>query len=61
VRQGTGVSGPNPDYVRSTHEHLLQMGVTDPVLKRLAEALNDPGSWTRDPTLEVALRGDGPG
>jgi glutathione-specific gamma-glutamylcyclotransferase len=48
VRQGAGVSGLNPDYVRSTHEHLLQMGVTDPILKRLAEALKDPGSATRD-------------
>jgi len=40
VRQGEGVSGPNPEYVRSTHEHLLAMGVTDPVLHRLAEALS---------------------
>lgn len=39
VRQGEGVSGANPDYVRSTHEHLLQMGVTDPLLQRLAKAL----------------------
>jgi glutathione-specific gamma-glutamylcyclotransferase len=39
VRQGRGVSGANPDYVRSTHEHLLQMGVVDPILARLTEAL----------------------
>jgi cation transport protein ChaC len=39
VRQGEGVSGANPDYVRSTYEHLLQMGVTDPLLQRLAKAL----------------------
>ncbi len=39
VRQGVGVSGANPDYVRSTHRHLLEMGVTDPVLAQLAAAL----------------------
>jgi cation transport protein ChaC len=39
VRQGAGVSGANPDYVRSTHEHLLDMGVKDPILQRLAAAL----------------------
>lgn len=39
VRQGVGQSGPNPDYVRSTHEHLLAMGVNDPVLSRLSERL----------------------
>ncbi len=39
VRQGQGVSGANPDYVRSTHEHLLAMGVVDPVLQRLNAAL----------------------
>jgi glutathione-specific gamma-glutamylcyclotransferase len=39
VRQGVGVSGANPDYVRSTHGHLLEMGVTDPVLAHLAHTL----------------------
>jgi cation transport protein ChaC len=39
VRQGTGVSGANPDYVRSTHEHLMGMGIVDPLLKRIAMAL----------------------
>lgn len=39
VRQGVGVSGANPDYVRSTHEHLLAMGVVDPTLQRLVQAL----------------------
>ena len=39
VLQGAGVSGENPDYVRSTHAHLQEMGVTDPVLARLTEAL----------------------
>jgi cation transport protein ChaC len=40
VRQGAGVSGLNPDYVRSTHEHLTAMGVVDPVLHRLTRALD---------------------
>ncbi|NIX75163.1 gamma-glutamylcyclotransferase [Microvirga terricola] len=39
VRQGRGVSGANPDYVRSTHEHLLGMGVVDPLLARLMTSL----------------------
>jgi cation transport protein ChaC len=39
VRQGRGVSGANPDYVRSTHDHLVEMGVVDPVLARISEAL----------------------
>jgi cation transport protein ChaC len=39
VRQGQGVSGANPDYVRSTHDHLLDMGVVDPILRRLVEEL----------------------
>ena len=39
VRQGSGRSGANPDYVHATHEHLVAMGVTDPVLARLSAAL----------------------
>ena len=39
VRQGQGISGANPDYVRSTHEHLQEMGVIDPTLARLVAAL----------------------
>lgn len=39
VRQGRGVSGPNPDYVRSTHDHLVAMGVVDPTLARVVAAL----------------------
>ena len=39
VRQGEGMSGLNPDYVRSTYEHLVAIGVEDPVLQRLTEAL----------------------
>lgn len=44
VRQGQGVSGANPDYVRSTHEHLLAMGVVDPTLKRIVTSLEQGGS-----------------
>lgn len=43
VRQGQGISGPNPDYVRSTHEHLLGMGLTDPLLERIVRALEQGG------------------
>jgi cation transport protein ChaC len=39
VRQGNGVSGPNPDYVRSTHEHLTEMGVFDPILAHIVGEL----------------------
>ena len=36
VRQGEGTPGRNPDYVRSTYEHLAGMGVIDPVLPRVS-------------------------
>lgn len=39
VRQGKGLSGANPDYVRSTHEHLTGMGVVDPLLAAVTRAL----------------------
>src|SRR3954452_20382955 len=39
VRQGMGDTGPNPDYVRSTYAHLREMGVVDPLLERIVEAL----------------------
>jgi cation transport protein ChaC len=42
VRQGRGISGANPDYVRSTHEHLLAMNVVDPTLAGLVRALDTP-------------------
>jgi cation transport protein ChaC len=41
VRQGHGVSGRNRDYVRSTHEHLLAMGVVDPILAHLCTLLQE--------------------
>jgi cation transport protein ChaC len=39
VQQGRGISGANPEYVRSTHEHLTEMGVIDPLLARIVQAL----------------------
>jgi cation transport protein ChaC len=43
VRDGRGGSGPNPDYVLQTHEHLRKMGVIDPVLADLAHRLSIGG------------------
>lgn len=42
VRDGRGSSGENPDYVLQTHDYLSRMGVFDPVLAALAEALLKP-------------------
>ncbi len=42
VRQGKGVSGENPDYVRRTHEHLHEMGIHDPLLAHLVAELDRP-------------------
>ena len=36
VRQGSGVSGSNLDYVRNTHLHLIELGVKDPTLAWLS-------------------------
>ena len=44
VRQGRGESGENPDYVLRTQEHLQRMGIVDPVLAALAEALLGEGA-----------------
>ena len=35
VTQGVGVSGANPDYVRATYEHMLQLGIADATLGAL--------------------------
>ncbi|MGO4572241.1 gamma-glutamylcyclotransferase [Microvirga sp. 2TAF3] len=40
VRNGKGISGINPDYVRSTHEHLVGMGVVDPLLQRVTQVMD---------------------
>jgi cation transport protein ChaC len=47
VRQGRGISGPNPDYVRLTHAHLMEMGVRDGVLGFLHGHLTEEPSASR--------------
>lgn len=47
VLQGVGVSGVNPDYVVSTYAHLVEIGVRDPHLARLAAALERVGARAR--------------
>ncbi len=37
VRQGVGVSGPNPEYVRNTHEHMREIGIVDASLAALVK------------------------
>lgn len=37
VAQGVGQSGPNPDYVRNTYDHMVQLGIRDPLLAQLVE------------------------
>ena len=39
VKQGVGVSGANPDYVRATHQQLIELGVSDRTLAAIAVAL----------------------
>jgi cation transport protein ChaC len=46
VSKAEGVSGRNVDYVRSTHEHLLAIGVTDPLLARIVAQLPPESAQT---------------
>jgi cation transport protein ChaC len=39
VRGGVGLSGANPDYVLATQDHLVELGIHDATLGRLAAAL----------------------
>ena len=39
VAQGVGVSGPNPEYILNTQEHLAQMGIRDRTLERIVRRL----------------------
>lgn len=39
VAQGTGEMGPNPEYVANTVEHLREMGIHDPHLMSVHEAV----------------------
>lgn len=40
IRQGCGISGVCADYVRSTAEHLRELGINDPALEALVERLS---------------------
>jgi len=39
VRQGVGQSGPNPDYVKNTVQHMEEMGIVDGPLHKLMHEL----------------------
>jgi cation transport protein ChaC len=39
VRQGVGLSGANLDYILATQDHLVELGIHDATLARLAKAL----------------------
>jgi cation transport protein ChaC len=39
VGQGVGISGANPDYVRATHDHMVEIGINDPTLAALTKML----------------------
>lgn len=54
VRQGAGVSGPNPDYVLNTVAHMIELGIRDPALAALAVRLAEkPGHSERPDTDDV--------
>lgn len=40
VQRSKGVSGYNPDYVRNTQSHLVEMGVRDPWLEAIVNRLD---------------------
>lgn len=44
VGQGVGVSGANPDYVRQTYEHMVEIGVEDRVLAAIVARLPRPAA-----------------
>ena len=39
VAQGVGLSGANPDYVRQTYDHMVELGILDPMLAALVARL----------------------
>ncbi len=43
VRGAAGQSGPNPEYVLATHDHLAGLGLPDPTLEWLAVRLRAQG------------------
>ena len=42
VHQGVGVSGANPDYVRQTHRHMVEIGIKDATMAAIVERLQTP-------------------
>lgn len=48
VQQGVGVSGANPDYVRNTHRHMVELGIKDRLLEALVAELDDRRSLGPD-------------
>ena len=44
VRQGVGVSGANPDYVRNTYTHMREIGIVDASLAALVRRVAEPQS-----------------
>lgn len=57
VRQGQGVSGANPEYVRNTQAHLRQLGLHDPTLDWLVRRLDQASPETRAEDGAAALSG----
>ena len=43
VTQGIGLSGANPDYVRQTYEHMVELGIADPMLAAVVARLPPAG------------------
>ena len=44
MAQGVGVSGANPDYVRQTYEHMVEIGIEDRVLAAVVARLPRPAA-----------------
>lgn len=44
VAQARGQSGPNPDYILNTADHLRGLDIDDDILERLARALRKPAA-----------------
>jgi cation transport protein ChaC len=44
VAQGVGLSGPNPDYVINTYDHMAGLGITDAKLAALTQKFGQPMS-----------------
>ena len=63
VESGVGASGDNPDYVRNTYEHLLQLDIHDAALAEIVRRLNarPPLGRRRAPERLSALSSAAPG